>query len=101
MRVCLLLTHSQKNFALSVSLCISAQPLANEPEGYRRTVGRRYVAKHRRRSDETLLEAFFAAYISATSKTRLTKCGSAYGEWDGNAKDEPKARCAAVRARKR
>src|SRR6266446_1001016 len=73
MPVCILLTHSQKNLATSVSLCISKQTFANEAAGYSRTVGRRYVAKHRRRSDETLLEAFFAGYICATSKSQLTR----------------------------
>jgi hypothetical protein len=73
MRVRNLLTHSQKKSATSVSLCIWEQIFANQAEGYRREVLSRHVAKHRRRSDETLLKAVLTGYIRATSKSQLTR----------------------------
>src|SRR6266404_3993010 len=44
-----------------------------QAEGYRWAQGSRYVAKHRRRSDETLLELFCAGYIAQRRKSQLTR----------------------------
>ena len=68
-----LLTHSQKNFGYIRFSVHPEQIFANWAEGYRRTVLSRHVAKHRRRSDETLLRPISAGYICATSKSQLTR----------------------------
>ena len=83
MRIRILLTHSQKNFAISVSLCTPRQTFGNRAEDIGPIAVLGTVAKRRRRSDETLLGAFLAAYIRDQVEPTTHASGCAYEERDG------------------
>jgi len=72
MLMCILLTHSQKNFSTSASLYTLGPASEFETQNIGRQQAEGTVAKRRRRADETLLEGFSPGYIRATPKSQLT-----------------------------
>src|SRR5579859_2340914 len=69
----ILLTHSQKNFFGSVSLCTQYRTARKSRSDYRSDIAGRTVAKRRRRPGETFLESWYAAYIRHQVNPQLTR----------------------------
>src|ERR1700735_5797884 len=88
----ILLTHSQKNFSISVSLCTPRQTVRKSRSGYRDDLTGRTVANRRRRADDTLLRPMWLGIFATQVEPTTHASGCAHEERDGETNDADCAR---------